>query len=86
MNSAIREDAVNDDMKRLRDCFADPETDDFGSVTDAGREAIVRAVLAELRKPSEAMLKAGLMERNLNGSGPRGLPLCFARMIDVVLA
>jgi hypothetical protein len=39
---------MNDDMRRLCDCFADPETDDYGSITVAGREAIVRAVLEAL--------------------------------------
>jgi hypothetical protein len=73
-------------MKRLCDCFADPETGDYGNLSDAGREAIVRAVLAELRKPSEVMLAEGLHERNVSGTGPRGLPLCFTRMIDAVLA
>ena len=36
------------DMKRLCEAFADPELDQFGTLQDEGREAIVRAVLTKL--------------------------------------
>lgn len=44
------------------------------------------AAIAAMREPTQAMYEAGMRERNLNGSGPRGLPLCFTAMIDAALS
>lgn len=82
---------MNDDMKRLclsanRVVRGRGPSEDCGPLPDGRVEAIVRAVLAELREPSEAMLTEGLHERNVSGTGARGLPLCFKRMVDAVLS
>lgn len=77
---------MNNDVKRL--CAATYYAmEQHRSAEERGDlyETVVRAVLAELREPSETMLTEGLHERNLSGTGPRGLPLCFKRMIDAVL-
>ena len=78
---------MKNDMKRL--CTATYRVmEQHRSAEERGDlyETLVRAVLTELREPSEAMLTEGLHERNVSGIGPRGLPLCFKRMIDAVLA
>lgn len=56
-----------------------------GKRLDEARQA-ARAAVEAIRNPTDHMVSAGMAERNINGSGPRGLPLCYKAMIDAALS
>lgn len=76
---------MNDDMERLRKVVEDAAIREDVEILESRKaEAIVRAVLTELRKPSEAMLAAGDPEYYF--PSVEGVTEQFADMIDCVLA
>lgn len=76
---------MNDDMERLRKVVEDAAIREDVEILESRKaEAIVRAVLTELRKPSEAMLAAGDPEYHF--PSVEGVTEQFADMIDCVLA
>jgi hypothetical protein len=76
---------MNYDMERLCRVVEDVAVREDVKLTDSGTsEAIVRAVLTELKKPSEMMLAAGDPEYHFPSI--EGVTEQFADMIDCVLA
>lgn len=76
---------MNDDMERLRKAVEDAAIrEDVEILEPRKAEAIVRAVLTELKKPSEVMLAAGDPEYHF--PSVEGVTEQFADMIDCVLA
>jgi hypothetical protein len=75
---------MNYDMERLCKAVENVAIREEVKLADAGKsEAIVRAVLTELKKPSEMMLAAGDPEFYFPSA--EGVTEQFAEMIDCVL-
>ncbi|MHC2021436.1 hypothetical protein [Methylobacterium sp. CM6247] len=76
---------MNYDMERLCRAVEDTAIRADVKIADPGKsEAIVRAVLIELKKPSEVMLAAGDPEQYFPSI--EGVTEQFAEMINCVLA
>jgi hypothetical protein len=76
---------MNSDMKRLCRAAEDAAIREDVAIFDPSKsEAIVRAVLTELKKPSDTMLAAGDPEYHFPSA--EGVTEQFSDMIDCVLA